>query len=94
MSCPHLDGVLKLGFTSSFVPISGFNSSPPHIKASNTVATSSKSSWIKRTQKESDREANTNSGRICQNRTADNIDFFEDLLLLKSKSAKLMKVSI
>jgi hypothetical protein len=26
---------------------------------------------IKRTQKESDREANTNSGRICQNRIAD-----------------------
>jgi hypothetical protein len=26
---------------------------------------------IKRTQKESEREANTNSGRICQNRTAD-----------------------
>jgi hypothetical protein len=32
---------------------------------------------IKRTQKESDREANTNSGRICQNRTADKDQFFE-----------------
>jgi hypothetical protein len=31
---------------------------------------------------------------ICQNRTADKGDFFEDLLLLKSKSAKLMKVWI
>jgi hypothetical protein len=32
---------------------------------------------IKRTQKESDREANTNSGRICQNRTADKDRFFQ-----------------
>jgi hypothetical protein len=31
---------------------------------------------IRRTQKESDREANTNSGRICQNRTADKEQFF------------------
>jgi hypothetical protein len=31
---------------------------------------------IKRTQKESDREANTNSGRICQNRTAKKVRFF------------------
>jgi hypothetical protein len=31
---------------------------------------------IKKTQKESDREANTNSGRICQNRTADKDQFF------------------
>jgi hypothetical protein len=31
---------------------------------------------IKRTKKESDREANTNSGRICQNRTADRDRFF------------------
>jgi hypothetical protein len=31
---------------------------------------------------------------ICQNRTADKGRFFEDLLLLKSKSAKLMKVWI
>jgi hypothetical protein len=31
---------------------------------------------IKRTQKESDREANKNSGRICQNRTADKYRFF------------------
>jgi hypothetical protein len=35
-----------------------------------------KSLVIKRTQKESDREANTNSGRICQNRTADTYRFF------------------
>jgi hypothetical protein len=32
---------------------------------------------IKRTQKESDQEANTNSGRICQNRTADKDQFFQ-----------------
>jgi hypothetical protein len=32
---------------------------------------------IKRTKKESDREANTNSGRICQNRTADKDRFFQ-----------------
>jgi hypothetical protein len=31
---------------------------------------------IKRTQKESDREANTNSGRIYQNRTAGKDRFF------------------
>jgi hypothetical protein len=31
---------------------------------------------IKRTQKESDQEANTNSGRICQNRTAGKDRFF------------------
>jgi hypothetical protein len=31
---------------------------------------------IKRTQKESDREANKNSGRIYQNRTADKDRFF------------------
>jgi hypothetical protein len=31
---------------------------------------------IKRTQKESDREANTNSGRICLNRTGDKDRFF------------------
>jgi hypothetical protein len=31
---------------------------------------------IKRTQKESDREANTNSGRIYQNRIADRDQFF------------------
>jgi hypothetical protein len=35
-----------------------------------------KSSVIKRTQKESDWEVNTNSGRICQNRTADKDQFF------------------
>jgi sulfatase maturation enzyme AslB (radical SAM superfamily) len=31
---------------------------------------------IKRTQKESDREANTNNGRIYQNRTTDKDQFF------------------
>jgi hypothetical protein len=32
---------------------------------------------IKITKKESDREANTNSGRICQNITADKDRFFQ-----------------
>jgi hypothetical protein len=40
-----------------------FNSSITPIKALATVATSLKSSMIKRTQKERDQEANTNSGR-------------------------------
>jgi hypothetical protein len=64
-------------------------------KAYTTVATSSKSSVIKRTQKESDREANTNSGRNLskQNNWQRSI-FFKDLLLLKSRSAKLIKVWI
>jgi hypothetical protein len=31
---------------------------------------------IKRTKKESDREASTNSDRICQNRTTDKDQFF------------------
>jgi hypothetical protein len=47
---------------------------------------------IKRTQKERDREANANSGRNLSKRTAGKDRFFENLLLLKSKSAKLMKV--
>jgi hypothetical protein len=32
---------------------------------------------IKRTQKESDREENTNSGTICQNRTAEKDRLFQ-----------------
>jgi hypothetical protein len=48
---------------------------------------------IKRTQKESDREANTNSGRnLSKTEQLTKIDFSEDLLLLKLKSAKLIKV--
>jgi hypothetical protein len=47
---------------------------------------------IKRTQKESDREANTNSGRNIKTENLTKVNFFEDLLLLKSESAKLMKV--
>jgi hypothetical protein len=39
------------------------NSSSTHINTSDTAATSSKSSVIKRTQKERDQEANANSGR-------------------------------
>jgi hypothetical protein len=40
-----------------------FNSSTTSIKTLDTTATSSKSSVIKRTQKERDQEANANSGR-------------------------------
>jgi hypothetical protein len=48
---------------------------------------------IKRTQKVSDQEANTNSGRnLSKKEQLSKVDFFEDLLLLKSISAKLMKV--
>jgi hypothetical protein len=43
---------------------------------------------IKRTQKERDQEANANNG----NRTAGKDQFFLNLLLLKSKSAKLVKI--
>jgi hypothetical protein len=44
---------------------------------------------IKRTKKESDREANTNTGKTEQ---LTKIDLFKDLLLLKSESAKLIEV--
>jgi hypothetical protein len=48
---------------------------------------------IKRTQKESDQEANANSGRnLSKTEQLVNTDFFENLMFLKSKSAKLMKV--
>jgi hypothetical protein len=48
---------------------------------------------VKRTQKERDQEANTNSGRNLLKRNSwKRLIFFENLLLLKSKSAKLMKV--
>jgi hypothetical protein len=47
---------------------------------------------IKRTKKESDQEANTNSGKSVKTKQLVKIDFFENLLLLKLKSAKLMKV--
>jgi hypothetical protein len=43
---------------------------------------------IKRTQKESDREANTNSGRICQNRTADKDRFFRGPSVAQIKKYK------
>jgi hypothetical protein len=49
----------------------------PTIKESTYCSNFLKSSVIKRTQKESDREANTNNGRICQNRTADKDRFFQ-----------------
>jgi hypothetical protein len=47
---------------------------------------------IKRTQKERDQEAMQIVAEIYQNRTAGKDHFFENLLLLKSKSEKLMKV--
>jgi hypothetical protein len=46
---------------------------------------------IKRTKKESDREANTNGGRICQNRTADKDRFFKELSVAQIKKCKTNK---
>jgi hypothetical protein len=46
----------------------------------------------KRTQKERDQEANANSGRNLSKQIAGKDLFFENLLLLKSKSAKLTKL--
>jgi hypothetical protein len=71
---------------------SGFNSSPPHIKSSNTVATSSKGSQIQELKKKAIERQTQIVAEICQNRTADKGRFLEGFLLLKSKSAKLMKV--
>jgi hypothetical protein len=70
-----------------------FNSSKTPIKTLATVATSLKSSVIKRTKKERDQEANANSARnLSKPEQQVKIDFFENLLLLKSKGAKLMEV--
>jgi hypothetical protein len=46
---------------------------------------------IKRTQKESDREANTNSGRICQNRKADKDRFFRGPFVAQIEKCKTNK---
>jgi hypothetical protein len=43
---------------------------------------------IKRPKKESDREANTNSGRISQNRTADKDQFFQGPYVAQIKKCK------
>jgi hypothetical protein len=43
---------------------------------------------IKRTQKESDREANTNSGRIYQNKTANKDQFFLGYSVAQIKKSK------
>jgi hypothetical protein len=43
---------------------------------------------IKRTKKESDREANTNSGRICQNRIADKDQFFRGPSVVQIEKCK------
>jgi hypothetical protein len=47
---------------------------------------------IKRTQKESDRAANTNIGKIVKTEQLTKVEFLEGFLLLKSKSVKVMKV--
>jgi hypothetical protein len=46
---------------------------------------------IKRTQKESDREANTNSGRIYQNRIADKERFFRGPSIAQLEKCKTNK---
>jgi hypothetical protein len=43
---------------------------------------------IKRTQKESNQEANANSGRICQNRTAGKNQFFRKSSIAQIKNCK------
>jgi hypothetical protein len=63
-------------------------------KAYTTVATSSKVPWSKELKKRAIERQTQIVAEIYQKRTADKCRFFEDLLLLKSKSAKLMKVWI
>jgi hypothetical protein len=46
---------------------------------------------IKRTQKESDREANTNSGRICPNKIADKDRFFRGPSVAQIEKCKTNK---
>jgi hypothetical protein len=46
---------------------------------------------IKTTKKESDREANTNSGRICQNRTTDKDCFFRGSSVAQIEKCKTNK---
>jgi hypothetical protein len=64
-------------------------------KAYTTVATYPKVPWSKELKKKAIERQTQIVAEICQNITADKGQiFFEDLLLLKSKSAKLMKVWI
>jgi hypothetical protein len=64
-------------------------------KAYTTVETSSKVPLSKELKKKAIERQTQIVAEICQNRAADKGRFFlEDLLLLKSKSAKLMKVWI
>jgi hypothetical protein len=49
---------------------------------------------IKRTRKESDKVAKTNSAKIYQNRTTDKGQFFKGFYVAQSKSVQLMKVWI
>jgi hypothetical protein len=61
-----------------------FQSKKHHIKSIYYCSNFPKISVIKRTQKESDREANTNSGRnLSKIEQLTKVDFFEDFLLLK-----------
>jgi hypothetical protein len=59
-----------------------------------TVATSSKVLLSKELKKKAIERQTQIVAKICQNKTADKGRFFEDLLLLKSKSAKIIKVWI
>jgi hypothetical protein len=46
---------------------------------------------IKRTQKESDQEANINSGRNCQNRTTNKDQFFQGPFVAQIEKCKTNK---
>jgi hypothetical protein len=61
-------------------------------KAYSTVSTSSKVLGSKELKNKAIKRQTQIVAEICQNRTAENIDFLEGILLLKSKSAKLIKV--
>jgi hypothetical protein len=61
-------------------------------KAYTTVATSSKVPGLKELKKKAIERQTQIVAEICQNRTTDKDQFFRGFLLLKSKSAKLMKV--
>jgi hypothetical protein len=63
-------------------------------KAYTTVSTSSKVAWSKELKKKAIERPTQIVAEICQTEQLTKVDFFEDLLLLKLKSAKLMKVWI
>jgi hypothetical protein len=68
-----------------------FNSSTTPINTLATVATSSKSSVIKQTQKERDQEANANSGS-CQNRTTGKDQFFRKSSIAQIEKCKTNEI--